>query len=204
MTTGQRIHLSFTAILLLALLVLGGLLLVGVARLSFGQPPKPDAEAPGLAGQPAASASARPPLTRELVDWVSKGGGRLTRAEVVAKLGPPDEVALPDKTEKLNPDAELALAWREATFIEVELKGGKATRIEGRFSPNLPRRRVNRDNFNKPQLGMSKADVTELLAGYNRNDGGNVYRWGGWRELRILFSKDLVYAHSYDFPAEEP
>ena len=154
-------------------------------------------------------AQPKPQRLEEWNRWVGAGSGKLTQAEVITKLGPPQAFALPDSEDyprKLDTKADLMMVWREETFIEVELKEGRAIRVEGRINAALPRRKVTLENIQKLRLGMEEKDLFAVLGGPGAAQEparrvseikNTVWRWGGKNELWVLLEKGVVCTVEY-------
>ena len=146
--------------------------------------------------------SRRPELSRELVERLKKGMDKLTEAEVLALLGPPDSVNI-----NTNPSAvaDIEMRWDDHAEITIDFKiegksAGmeKAVRIVGRFSENLKQKSFSMENFRKLKPGMSHPEVGQILGGLgqrNLSDAGKgIWRWE-WKtfwKVGVSFSKGKV------------
>jgi hypothetical protein len=147
-----------------------------------GQEPKPVAPSP------------RPGLRQEHFDWIEKGRGKLTEADVLAKLGPPDEICLAEPP-FIIPDVKKT--WQDINRIEIDFKDGKATRIVGRFSPVSPAADLNEEVLRRIKSGMTVAQVERALLlapreKLNRQDKSVRYVWHQERRLSATFDKGKV------------
>jgi hypothetical protein len=144
--------------------------------------------------QPAKKASgvARAALTAELQKWVNDSQGKLTEADVIAKLGDPDFVENPiDPDSSVNPVADIAMVWQDISRIEVVFKDGKAKHITGRFSPHIKSENITLANFRKLKTGVDNFDVEQVLGMEDSRaevtKGTTRHEWAAKRILKINF-----------------
>jgi hypothetical protein len=135
--------------------------------------------------------SRRPELSHELVERLKKGMDKLTEAEVLALLGPPDSVNI-----NTNPSAvaDIEMRWDDHAEITIDFKiegksAGmeKAVRIVGRFSENFKQKSFNMENFRKLKPGMSHPEVAQILGTLGQRNspdpGEGIWRWE-WKHFR--------------------
>jgi hypothetical protein len=139
----------------------------------------------------------RAAVTEEISKWVSDGDGKLTEAEVLAKLGNPDLIENPiDPDSRTNPIADIAMTWEDVCRIQIDFKGGKAKRISARFSPYLKSETATLANFCKLKTGMAVVDVEQILSvDDDRSEpvkGVDRREWGPKRVLKVFFKNGKV------------
>jgi hypothetical protein len=108
----------------------------------------------------APSPAPRPGLRSEHNNWLTDGRGKLTEADVFAKLGYPDEICLADPPFVI-PDVRKT--WLDVNRIEVDFESGKAIRITGRFSPVSPAADINEARLRAIKSGMTVAEVERAV-----------------------------------------
>ena len=139
----------------------------------------------------------RAALTDEIAKWVSDGEGKLTEADVLAKLGNPDLIENPiDPDSRTNPIADIAMTWEDVCRIQIDFKGGKAKRISARFSPYLKSETATLEKFRKLKTGMEVFDVEQILSvDDDRSEpvkGLDRREWGPKRVLKVFFKNGKV------------
>jgi len=136
----------------------------------------------------------RPGLRKEHIDWLVEGRGKLTEADVLAKLGLPDEICLAEPP-FIIPDVKKI--WQDINRIEIDFKDGKVTRIAGRFSPVSPAADLNEEVLRGIKSGITVAQVEQALPlapleKLNREDKPVRYVWHQERRLSATFDKGKV------------
>jgi hypothetical protein len=141
----------------------------------------------------------RPGLRQEHEEFLRKGVGKLTEAEVFAKLGHPDEICLADPPFVI-PDVRKT--WRDVNRMEVDFDGGKAMRIVGRFSPVSPAADINETVLRTIKPGMT-VDQVEQAVGFaptekrNRDDKSVRYIWHRERRVSATFAKGKITGYEW-------
>jgi hypothetical protein len=122
-------------------------------------------------------------LAKADAEWVEKGDGKLTEADLVARLGPADELKSPG-----GAVADYAMVWRDRTMIRVKFEKDKVVEYSGSFSDRLPHKRVTPQSLKKLKQGMSESEVEEILSVREQREKDYHY-WGDHRTL-IVYVKD--------------
>ncbi len=147
-----------------------------------GETPKADTPTP------------RPGLRPEHEEFLRKGLGKLTEADVFSKLGHPDEICLADPPFVIR---DVRKTWLDVNRIEVDFEGGKAIRIVGRFSPVSPATDINEARLRAIKPGRTVAEVEKVVGiapseKLNREDKSERYIWHKERRLSAIFEDGKV------------
>jgi len=151
--------------------------------------PSDDAkDAPREKGQPATVADLRGKL--------KAGTFKLTEGEVVKLLGRPAGVKRPGDT-----GSELRMHWEYGTYIFATFKDGKLAEVTGAFSENLPVERINLANLKRLRVGMTEAEVVDVLGPGNgtvKADATTTRSWGRNARLWVSFNaKGLAFGEGF-------
>jgi hypothetical protein len=146
----------------------------------------------------------RPGLRSEHIEWITEGKGKLTEAEVLSKLGSPDEICLVEQP-RVIPDGKKT--WLDVNRIEVDFVDGKASRIAGRFSPVSPAADLNEEVLRKLKAGMTAQEVEKLVGSapgekVKHKDEflgieADRHVWQKQRILSVVFEKGKVVGWEY-------
>jgi hypothetical protein len=144
-------------------------------------------------------AASAPRPSKEHNDWLVEGRGKLTEADVLAKLGHPDEICLAEPPFVI-PDVKKI--WQDINRIEIDFKDGKVTRIAGRFSPVSPAADLNEEVLHRFKSGMTVAEVEKVfplapLEKLNREDKSVRFVWHQERRLSATFDNGKVVGIEY-------
>jgi hypothetical protein len=97
-------------------------------------------------------------------DWIAKGEGKLTEADVLARLGPADRVEIPlDPNAKARAPEEITMVWEEASWIGIIFWGPRARRVEGHFSAHVDTRTITLDHLRRLRPGMTRKAIEQML-----------------------------------------
>jgi hypothetical protein len=134
----------------------------------------------------------KPATVAELKAKLTVGTFKLTEEEVVELVGQPARVKRPG-----DAGSELQMHWEYATYIFATFKDGKLSEVLGAFSENLPVERVTLVNFKRMRVGMSEAEVVDVLGDGNGSAkvGATAVRsWGRTAGLWVSFNaKGLAF-----------
>lgn len=147
-------------------------------------------------------------LSAEDADWVKKGNGKLTEADVIARFGPADEMRSPEAPRVIGDAvvttvADYVLVWRDRTLIRVKFIKDEAVEYSASFSDRLPHKKATRESFKKIKLGLSSNEVEQLL-GTSDVETKEWWYWGGHRTLTVTIKSGKVsgYGWSENAPGE--
>jgi hypothetical protein len=90
------------------------------------------------------------------------------------------------------------MAWEYTTRITVTYKEGKVNSLTGTFSAHLPVERVTPDNFRRVRVGMTEAEVIDILGDNYAKltiDGVVSRQWGAAARILVAFRKDGLLIH---------
>jgi hypothetical protein len=86
--------------------------------------------------------------------------GVTDEAELQRLFGPPDRMECPDR---YGSSSVVDWVWERTTAVQVDFKDGKAVRIIGTFSAQVPSPTITPDNFKKAEVGMSVEKLEQLF-----------------------------------------
>jgi hypothetical protein len=118
-------------------------------------------------------------LSKENVDWLRKGEGKLTEVDLIQRFGPFDEMRSPGMAV-----ADYALVWRNRTVIRIKFVKDEVVDFSGSFSERLPDKKVTPEGFKKIKLGHSLTDVEQFL-GTSRDEKKEWQYWGQHQTLLV-------------------
>jgi len=133
------------------------------------------------------AAKTQPFTVAELVEKLRAGIFKLTEADVLKLLGRPSGLKRPG-----DAGSDLRMRWEHATAISAIFKEGKLSEVTGSFSEHLPVERITLDNFKRLRVGMTEAQVVEMLGKSNsmNKDGTTVTRaWGRTAALWVSMNE---------------
>jgi hypothetical protein len=118
---------------------------------------------------------------------------KFKEADVVRLFGPPQTLKRPGPLQ-----ADLEMAWEYTTRITVTYKEGKVNSLTGTFSAHLAVERVTPDKFRRVRVGMTEAEVVDVLGGHYAKitiDGVVSGQWGATARILAAFRKDGLLLH---------
>jgi hypothetical protein len=134
----------------------------------------------------------QPATVADLKAKLKAGTFKLTEEEVVKLVGKPAGVKRPG-----DAGSELQMHWEYGTYIFATFKDGKLSEVTGAFSENLPVERVTLANVKRLRVGMSEAEVVDVLRDSNGSTKGGamvIRSWGRTARLWVSFNaKGLAF-----------
>jgi hypothetical protein len=110
-------------------------------------------------------------LTPELVKWVREGQGKLTPAQVMAKLGRPDRYEHTDFTTGYFATGDVQMVWEDRGTLAVHYTGGKLTKVSASYVGVPPMPELVVETVLKLRAGMTIAEASRILGERTRGFG---------------------------------
>ena len=148
-------------------------------------------------------------VTRENVEQIKAGKGKLTEGDVLALLGRPNRYMIQGQ-------GILEMVWEDVNRVRVVFEDGKAKFFWADFSERRPSLRVSLEKFRKLRTTMTEDEVKSVLGldleryvgprhVYGNLDpihdlavpkGVTLGVWQDWRRLTVQFTDGTVTGHS--------
>lgn len=128
------------------------------------------------------------PTVEESFKKLKAGILKISEADVLDLLGPPDSVKHPGMS-----GFDLQMQWKYSTHLYGTFKDGKLDEITGAFAARLPVEHIHFANMKRLRVGMTEAEVVAIVGKSNGTtavDGIVTHSWGHSAQLQVSLDKD--------------